>query len=351
MNTSKINPGDNGHMLRLGQIGVGIWGSNLLRNFAAVRNARVVACCDKDKGKLRDVQGLYPGMATTTRVQDLFEKHELDAIIIATPPSTHGKLAELSLKNRKHVFVEKPIALKMKDALRILRMAESSGLVLMVGHLLLYHPAVRLLKRIIDQGELGKVLYMYSTRVNLGQVRLEENAMWSLAPHDVSVAMYLLGQTPTEVMARGEAYLQKGIEDVIFMSLKFGKRRFSNIHVSWLDPHKIRKFTIVGSRKMAVFDDMEPVDKVKIYDKGVERTGEYNYQSFFTLRHGDVHIPKVKLREPLKLECQHFVDSVSGRRRPFTDGRNGVEVLSVLDAAERSLKLSGRAVKVRKVGR
>ena len=195
---------------------------------------------------------------------------------------------------------------------------------------------------------MGDIFYLYSTRVNLGQIRLEENALWSLAPHDVSVAMYLLGQTPIEVSARGESYLQKDIEDIIFMSLKFKNAALSHIHVSWLDPHKIRKFTIVGSKKMVVFDDMDPANKIKIYNKGVDKKTDYNYESFFSIREGDIHIPRLDLVEPLKVECQHFVDSISKKTEPFTDGKNGLEVLSVLEAAEASLKKSGQPVKVRK---
>jgi len=335
-------------MLKIGQIGVGIWGSNLLRNFYSIPNAKVVVCCDKDKKKLKKVRSLYPGIKTTQDAKTLFNKFDIDAVVIATPPSSHAKLAKLALKNKKHVFVEKPIALKAKDAIEIHKLEKKNKLTLMVGHLLLYHPAVRLLKKIIDSGELGKILYIYSTRVNLGQVRLEENALWSLAPHDVSVAMYLLGKVPLSVSTKGKSYLQKNIEDVIFLSLNFKNNTISNIHVSWLDPHKIRKFTIVGSRKMAVFDDMEKKAKVKIYDKGVDKKVDYNYKSFFKIRQGDIRVPKLGSVEPLKLECQHFVDSSLSNKKPFTDGVNGLSVLSVLEAAQRSLKNSGKSVKVKR---
>ena len=335
-------------MLRLGQIGAGIWGSNLLRNFRKINKAKVAACCDKDRRKLEKARSLYSDLETTTDIGDLLTKFDLDAVVIATPPSSHGALAELALENNMHVFVEKPLALNTVDAMRICKLAEKRKLTLMVGHLLLYHPAIALLKKIINSGELGKVLYIYSTRVNLGQVRLEENALWSLAPHDVSVVLHLLDEMPVEVATRGESYLQKGIEDVIFMSLKFKRKTLSNIHVSWLDPHKMRRFTIVGSKKMAVFDDMEPADKIKIYDKGVDRKTDYNYETFFSIREGDVHIPRIKLMEPLRIECQHFVDSVLNKKRPLTDGYNGLKVLSVLEAAQESLRRSGMPVKVRR---
>ncbi len=335
-------------MIRIGQIGAGIWGSNLLRNFAALDNAQVVVCCDKDKAKLEKARLIHPGVETTQKAEDLYFKYDLDAVVIATPPSTHGKLALEALKNDKHVFVEKPIALKTKDALRLCKIAKERQRNLMVGHLLLYHPAVRFLKKSIDNGELGKIFYIYSTRVNLGQVRLEENALWSLAPHDVSVAMHLVGDMPIEVTARGESYLQKDIEDVIFMTLKFKNNILCNIHVSWLDPHKIRKFTIVGSEKMAVFDDMDPANKIKIYNKGIDKKTDYNYSTFFSIREGDIHIPRVELMEPLKIECKHFVDSIINKTTPFTDGRNGLEVLSVLEAAQKSLGNFGRPVKVKR---
>ena len=338
----------NNKKLRIGQVGVGIWGSNLLRNFCGIENAEVIVVCDKDKSKLNKIKKLYPDIKITTNIKDVFNKFDIDALVIATPPSSHAKLAKLAIKNKKHVFVEKPIALKTKDAVNICKLAKKSGLTLMVGHLLLHHPAVHLLKKIIDSGELGKILYIYSARVNLGQVRLEENAMWSLAPHDVSVALYLMGALPDEVSARGNSYLQRKIEDVIFMSLTFKNNVFSNIHVSWLDPHKVRQFTIVGSKKMAIFDDMEPKEKIKVYDKGVDKKIAYNYKTFFKIRQGNVRIPKLKNTEPLKLECQHFVDSVLKRKKPFTDGINGLLVLSVLEAAQKSLKASGRPVKVKR---
>ena len=326
-------------MLRIGQVGLGMWGANLFRNFCAIDNAKVVACCDRDKAKLEKAKAAYSHIKITQDAQDLMRDKNVDAVVIATPPSSHGRLAELALKNGKHVFVEKPVALKVKDAVKICAIAEKKRLTLMVGHLLLHHPAVRYLKEVIDSGEIGQVFYLYSTRVNLGQVRLEENALWSLAPHDISVAMYLLGQAPAEVAATGESYLQEDVEDVIFMTLKFKNGVILNTHVSWLDPHKIRKFTIVGSKKMVVFDDMEPAEKIRIYDKGIdERMG---------VREGSVSVPTLKLTEPLGLECRHFVDSVLNGTHPFTDGNNGVEVLRVLEAAQESLKKNGKPVKVK----
>jgi len=335
-------------MIRLGQIGAGIWGSNLLRNFACAKGAKMVVCCDKDGRKLERVRSLYPEIEITTDDTTLYKRPDIDALIIATPPSTHGELARLALENGKHVFVEKPVALKIEDAVKIRDIAEKKKLVLMVGHLLLHHPAVKALKKIVDSGELGKVFYMYSARLNLGQVRLEENALWSLAPHDISVALYLLGTMPAEVTAWGKSYLQPDVEDVIFMSLKFSGDIIYNVQVSWLDPHKIRKFTIVGSKKMAVFDDMEKKEKIKIYDKGVEKI-DYNAEKVFTYREGEVHAPAVGLEEPLKIECEHFIESIKEGHKPITDGNNGIDVLRVLEAAQESLKNGGIPVKVKKV--
>jgi predicted dehydrogenase len=241
--------------------------------------------------------------------------------------------------------VEKPIALNVEEAKAMVDLAGRRGLVLMVGHLLLYHPAVTHLKEMIDNGELGDVYYVYTERRNLGKVRQDENAMWSLAPHDISVALLLLGEMPVTVAAQGQAYLQSGIEDTVFFTLRFSDGRLVHSHVSWLDPHKVRRLTVVGSRQMAVFDDVEPAEKLRIYDKGVERTPEYeSYGDALTLRFGDIYVPRIEMQEPLRLECQHFLDCVENRQQPLSDGQNGLQALHVLDALQRSLDNEGRLV-------
>lgn len=267
-----------------------------------------------------------------------------------TPAPTHASLAIAALSAGKHVFVEKPLALNFEDGLKVYEMAQQNKRILMIGHLLLYHPAVVKLKEYIKGGELGDILYLYSTRVNLGRIRQEENALWSLTAHDVSVALFLLDETPIEVAVRGESYLREGIEDVVFATLKFKKNVIAHIHASWLDPHKIRKFTVVGSKKMAVFDDMASAEKIRIYDKGVDRQQNYgSYESFLTIRDGDIHIPKITMVEPLKIECQHFLDCIMSGRKPLTNAENGLQVLAVLTAAQQSLRSRGQPIKINNI--
>ena len=233
------------------------------------------------------------------------------------------------------------------QAQELTKLAEQERRILMVGHLLLYHPIIDRIKAMIDSGELGDVHYIYNQRVNLGAVRGDENALWSFAPHDISVILHLLGLDPTDVTARGQSYLQPGIEDVVFLSLNFNQRSMAHIHVSWLDPHKIRKLTIVGSKKMVVFDDLESTEKLRIYDKSAQHATDYNtFAEYITLRFGDITIPHVKVDEPLQLECQHFLDCVRERRQPLTDGRNGLRVVKVLEAAQRSLEKNGAPVPI-----
>lgn len=226
-------------------------------------------------------------------------------------------------------------------------MAKADGRILMVGHLLLYHPAVAYMKQLIDQGTVGDVFYVLCQRVNLGKVRKDENALWSFAPHDLSVVLHLLGSEPVDVVARGAAFLQDGVEDVVFVDLRFPNGKMAHVHVSWLDPHKERKVTVVGSKKMVVFDDMNPSEKITIYDKGVDRAGEVvSYGEMLTIRSGDILIPKVPQQEPLRLECLHFVECIRDRKRPLTDGVGGLRVVKVLDAAQRSLKSGGAPVAI-----
>ena len=332
-------------MITLGQVGLGYWGPNLLRNFQALPGSRIKTVCDLDEQALARARELVPGLACTTKPEDLFLDPDIDAVVVATSASTHFSLARAALQVGKDVFVEKPIALKVEEAEELVHLASAGGLILMVGHLLLYHPAVTHLKRMIDDGKLGHVYYLYTERRNLGKVRQDENAMWSLAPHDISVALYLLGEMPVTVAAQGQAYLQPGLEDTVFFTLRFADGRLVHSHVSWLDPHKVRRLTVVGSQQMAVFDDVEPSEKLRIYDKGVDRAPEYNsYGDALTLRFGDIFAPSIEMREPLRLECQHFLDCVARRQQPLSDGRNGLQVLRILDALQQSLDNEGKLV-------
>jgi predicted dehydrogenase len=249
------------------------------------------------------------------------------------------------LEAGKDVYVEKPLTLEVAHAEELVRLARKHDRILMVGHLLLYHPAVRYLKGMVERGEMGDVYYIYSQRVNLGKVRRDENALWSFAPHDLSVILHLLDMEPLDVVARGSAFIQGTVEDVVFVDLRFPGGKLAHLHVSWLDPHKIRKFTVVGSQKMVVFDDMDASEKIRIYDKGVDRAGQVvSYGDALTVRSGDILIPKISLQEPLRLECQHFVECVRERKRPLTDGEDGLRVVKVLAAAQASLEAGGAPV-------
>lgn len=336
--------------IRIAQIGIGYWGKNLLRNFASVPGARVVMACDARPEVLDAVTRDYPGVLTTTRFEEVVASDEADAVVVATETPHHFAMAEAALLAGKHVFVEKPMAQTVEEAERLVALSEARNLRLMVGHLLLYHPAFRHVEELIGSGELGDVYYLYSVRVNLGIIRQRENALESLAPHDLSVALQFLGSEPVAVSAQGKAYLQDGIEDVAFATVYFENGRLAHLHTSWLDPHKTRKVTVVGSRKMAVIDDVESTEKVRIYDKSVElRPGEKRYADYaeaMTIRSGDIHIPRVDMQEPLRLECRHFIECIRTGATPRSDGRNGLAVVRLLNAAQRSMRENGQAVEV-----
>ena len=331
--------------ISVGLVGVGGWGKNLARNYSEIPTAELRYLCDLDTEKLDSVNRQVNAGNTTSRFDDLLEDPDLQAVIIATPGPTHLKLCKRALEAGKDVYVEKPFTLAVDDALELVNLAEQNGRILMVGHLLEYHPVVKYLKRLIDSGELGDVRYIYSQRLNLGTVRQDENALWNFAPHDISVVLYLLGMEPTDVSARGQSYLQKSVEDVVFLTMNFGDTQMGNVHVSWLDPHKIRRITIVGSKRMAVFDDLEANEKLRIYDKGAELNTNYDtFAEYVGLRFGDITIPHIRVGEPLRIECEHFLQCVRDRSRPLSDGLDGLRVVRVLDAASRSLARNGEPV-------
>lgn len=335
-------------MVNIGVIGYGYWGPNLVRNFAQMPQSNLVACCDLNPDNLKKVELLYPDVSVTQDIDDLLNNPSVDAVVIASSAVTHFELAKKALLAKKHVMVEKPLTLSSSTARDLIDIADKEGLTLMVGHLLEYHPAVGYIKGLIESGELGDILYLYTQRLNLGQVRKDENALWSLAPHDISIIFYLLGdKEPVEVSARGESYITDGIEDTVFCSISCTDKVMAHIHVSWLDPHKIRKLTVVGNKKMAVFDDMESAEKVRIYDKGVGADPDYKlYGEDLTLRFGDITIPSIKMREPLRAECEHFIESIETGKRPRSDGYDGLRVVKVLEAAQKSLKSGGKPVKI-----
>jgi predicted dehydrogenase len=331
--------------MNIGIIGLGYWGPNLVRNFSRIKEVNIKYLCDLNQNNLENVSGFAPAALKTQSVDDVLADNEVEAVVIASPAATHHELAMKALNAGKHVFVEKPLALTVEQGKEMVETAEKNGLVLMVGHLMLYHPAVNYLRELVTKGELGEILYLYSQRLNLGKLRKDENVVWSLAPHDISMIFYLKDSKPVEVSCIGGDYLRDGVEDVAFINIKFEDGSLAHIHVSWLDPHKTRKLTIVGSKKMAVFDDMESSEKIKIFDKGVSYaspTAQYGEE--ISLRFGDIVIPFLKMQEPLFLECSHFIECVRERKKPVSDGRNGLEVLKVLDACNRSLKAAGKPV-------
>ncbi len=334
-------------MVRLAVIGVGYWGPNFVRIMDELPDAEIAYVCDKEAKRFERLSALYPHLTFTSDLESVVRDESVEAVVIATGSDSHFKIALDCLEHGKHVLVEKPLALNSADAARLVEEAERRKRVLLVGHLLRYHRGVEKLKSYIDEGYLGKILYVYTTRVNLGRIRKEESALWSFATHDVSVVNFLIGSQPHLVTATGQAYLRKEVHDVVFVTLHYADDIMAHLHVSWLDPHKIRKITIVGDRRMAVLDDMETTEKLRIYDKGVDFTPSYgDYAESLSVRIGDIYIPKIDMVEPLKVECQHFLDCVTKGTEPLTDGRHGLEVLKVLEAAEKSLKEDSRAIPV-----
>lgn len=333
--------------VNVGVVGVGGWGKNLARNYSQIPEAQLRYLCDLDEAKLKATRSQFQAELTTTRFDDLIEDPELQAIVIATTGPTHYQLCKKALLAGKDVYVEKPFVLSVADAEEIVALADDRQRILMVGHLLEYHPVVQKLKEMIDSGELGKIRYIYSQRLNLGTVRMDENALWNFAPHDISVILYLLGLSPTDVSARGQSYLQEGIEDVVFLTLNFGGKAMGHVHVSWLDPHKTRRITIVGSQRMAVFDDLDANEKLKIYDKGAQVNMDYDtFAEYVGLRFGDITVPYIRVGEPLRVECEHFLDCVRERKTPLSDGQDGLRVVKVLEAANRSLAGNGSPVSI-----
>jgi predicted dehydrogenase len=322
--------------LRVGLAGLGYWGPNLARNLGDHPAVELAWVCDRDEVALERAAGRFSDARKTTRFEDLLEDGSLDAVAIATPVVTHFELTRSALLAGKHVFVEKPLALSSALGEQLVALAEERGLVLMPGHLLLYHPGVAKLKELVGGGELGRLLYVYGNRQNLGQIRRDENALWSLGAHDLSVILHLVEEEPLEAWARGESFLNPGVEDVVFCYLRFPSGVVAHMHLSWLDPHKMRRMTVVGDRKMAVFDDMEPERKVTVYDKGPEQRadtwGEWQTRS------GDISIPKVANDEPLRLECEHFVSLLRGEGDRLAAAHEGLAVVRALEQLQASLE-------------
>ncbi|MGD8451001.1 MAG: Gfo/Idh/MocA family oxidoreductase [Phycisphaerae bacterium] len=332
--------------LNLAVAGVGNWGRNVLRSFSRANRCQLRWICDLDQQALSRQAALYPGAQASTDFDKILGS-DVDAVAIATKAVTHHDLAARALAAGKHVFVEKPLCLTGANTRHLLDLAREKKRKLMVGHLLLFHPCVTRLREMIVGGELGDTYYVYAQRVNLGVVRQDENAWWSLAPHDVSVICHLFDAQPTTVSAFGQCYLQGGIEDVVFATLRFADGRMAHIHTSWLDPHKIRKMTVVGAQRMVTFDDMEPAEKLRIYDKGAEvKAGVDDFVHAISIRSGDIRIPRVPGAEPLQLEVQHFVDGVLDDKPIRTDGDDGLRVVRVLEAGTESIRRGGQPVTI-----
>jgi predicted dehydrogenase len=331
--------------VRVGVVGLGYWGPNLARNFDRLSGSELRWICDASEEARMRWKPHFPDARETAAVDDLLNDPDLDAVAVATDVPSHPELAVRTLEAGKHCFVEKPMAQSVAEAERVLAAAEASDRTLMVGHLLEYHPGVEKLKEIADSGDLGDIHYIYSNRLNLGKLRADENALWSLGAHDVSVVLRLAGdEEPSGIQAMGESYMRRGIEDVVFCYLRFPSGLAAHLHLSWLDPHKDRRFTIVGSKRMATFDDMEIERKVTVYDKGFDQ--DFASYGEYIARSGDIWSPRVSNEEPLRIECRHFVDCVRDGERPRSDGASGLRVVRVLDALQRSLEESSRAAAV-----
>lgn len=333
-------------MIRTAVIGFGYWGPNFVRVFRSLPDCEVVGIVDPREEALVAAARMHPGIRLFRTLEALLEEG-VDAVAVATPASTHYDVGMQLIEAGIDVLIEKPLALSAAKGRELARRAEAGRRVLMVGHLLEYHPALEQFRDIVRSGELGDLYYLYTTRVNLGKVRAAESALWDLAPHDVSAIRFLTDARAVRVSAQGGSYLRPGLEDVVFATITFEGGIIANLHVSWLDPHKVRRITVVGNRRMAVFDDMEPSEKIRVIDKGIDTREHYeSFQDAITERIGDIRIPPVPIGEPLKIEAAHFLECVTNRTRPRTSAEHGIRVLEVLEAIEASLRAGGAAMEV-----
>lgn len=329
-------------------IGSGYWGPNLIRNVAALPEARLHTVCDLNEKSLADNRRRYPGVNTTTDYASVLNDPEIEGVILATPASTHAEMARAALEAGKHLLVEKPLTLRSADALALIELAAARNLRLMTGHVFEYNPAVIALRDLVQRGDLGRVLYLYSARVNLGVIRDDLNVMWNLAPHDFSITNFVLGAAPVSVSARGFRLLGRALEDVAFITLEYPAGIVAHVHVSWLDPNKTRSMTVVGENKMVVYDDVSADERLRIYDKGVQIDKIPDAYGEFRLvtRSGDIHIPRLPTTEPLRAECSHFVDCIRTGKTPISDGVDGYRVTRMLEAADESMRSDGATVQL-----
>lgn len=329
--------------LNVGVVGCGYWGPNLIRNFIQTPDCNMKICCDLNKEKLKRVKTLYPSIEITDNMSNILEDPSINAVAIATPVYTHFELGSKCLEHYKHILLEKPMASSSDECIHLIQLAEKYNKILMVGHTFEYTAAVNKAKEIVDSGELGEIFYINCIRVNLGLFQSDINVIWDLAPHDISIIFFILNQFPESINAQGKGHFKADIEDVATTTLNFLNGTIAFIHNSWLDPDKIRKITIVGSKKMLVYDDISQNEKIKIFDKGVEAPPYYNsYAEFhFSYRYGDIYTPHLKEYEPLRRECEHFLTCIRSGETPRSDGYSGLRVVSVLEAATNSLRKNG----------
>jgi predicted dehydrogenase len=335
-------------MNKIAVIGCGYWGPNLIRNFNSLSESELIMVCDLDEDRLAYIKRLYPDVQAVTDVEEVYNNTEIDAVIIATPVRFHYEMARKSLLAGKHTFIEKPFCNSVENGKKLVELAKSQQKTLMVGHTFIYSPPVRRIKKIISSGELGEIQYISSRRLNLGLFQNDINVAWDLAPHDISIILYVLGYDPISVNCQGKAHINPDIEDVTNMTLNFDNGCFATIQSSWLDPNKVREMTFVGSKKMLIYDDLEPIEKIKIYDKRVEIPPHYDtFAEFhYSYHYGDMYAPYIKQYEPMAAECQHFLDCIKTGQKPVSSGQEGLKVVQILEASSKSLNNNGGIISI-----
>lgn len=332
--------------ITVGVVGCGYWGPNLVRNFRALPGCQLKAMCDMRESRLKHLRDLYSDVEGVTDYNHLLNGIGLEAIVIATPVKYHFPLAKASLLAGKHTFIEKPMAASSEECEELIEIAQEKGLVLMIGHTFLYSAPVRRIVEIVEAGDIGEIRYINSRRLNLGLFQKDSNVAWDLAPHDISIILHILGESPLVVNCQGNAHVTPGIEDVTNLSLTFPHKRFATIQSSWLEPRKVREMTIVGTRRMIVYDDLQSIEKIRIYDVRVERPPHYDtFAEFhYSYHYGDSYIPYLKQEEPLKVECQHFLECIEQGTTPLSNGYQGLELVRILEASSASLKANGAPI-------
>ncbi|HEU6449322.1 MAG TPA: Gfo/Idh/MocA family oxidoreductase [Verrucomicrobiae bacterium] len=332
--------------IKVGVVGCGYWGPNLIRNFKTLPGCKLKLMCDLDESRLKHLRSLYPETETHTDYEHMLNGAGVDAVAIATAVKWHYRMAKASLLAGKHTFIEKPMAASSAECEELIDIAQKKGLVLMVGHTFLYSPAVKKIKEIVDWGDIGDIRYICARRLNLGLFQEDINVAWDLAPHDISIILHIMGEPPLSLNCRGSAHIRPGIEDVTAMSLMFNNNRSAIVHSSWLDPRKIREMTIVGSKRMIVYDDVAQLEKIRVFDARVEVPPHYDtFAEFhYAYHYGDMYVPYIKQEEPLKTECQHFLDCIKNGTAPLTGGKDGLALVKILEASSMSLKAHGAPV-------